>query len=131
METTSSVQRALREHQKLIDEGIRRINDYRLTKFDKLQFSSLLKEEIKEKNKIEEVTKDLQQKIFGPDFQLMAIKIQYGIIKELARVALPQYALYVQASQPAFINMYFALSQKVNELICNALDNDDSYNDSF
>lgn len=110
---SATVKIAVKEHQKFIDEGTRLIRDYQLTKFDRLQFSRALQDA----SKLAEVSTDLQQKIFGPDFQTKAIQIQYSLTKKLAQVNLVQFSLYVQATQPAFLEMFQALQEKVNTLI--------------
>lgn len=118
VEMSPSVQRAVKEHQKLTDEGMRRINNYQLTKFDRLQFIEILKDE----SKIEEVSKDLVQKILGPEYKSMMIKVLYGNTKELSRVTIQQYALYAEATNISFIEMYFKLMDKVKELIHGVLE---------
>lgn len=109
-----STVRAIDLHEKLIKEGTRRITDYQITKFDKIQFKRGL---LEDPSSQKEYSEELKQKIFGPEFLADTIKIQYSIIQELSKVNIQQFSLYISKTQPAFFELYEKLNQKVCELI--------------
>jgi hypothetical protein len=118
-EIPTSVSRLVKKQTALIDDAIYRINNARISKFDKIQFRRALEEDPERQL---EVAQEISQKILGPDFQIKAIKTSYGMLREQAELGLERYALFHQLIQPGLQQMFLTLSKKGSELVQDILD---------
>ena len=123
-EIPSSVRRLVKKHDDLIEDAINRINSAKISKFDRMQFRRSLDQSSERRL---EVAQEIGQKILGPDFQLKAIKINFGMLRQQAELGLQRYALYHQLVQPNLQKMFLALSEKGAELLQDILDDPDLF----
>ena len=114
VEISASVRRLVKKQKALLDDATYRINVSRISKFDRMQFRRALD---KSPEKQLEVAKEISQKILGPDFQAKAIKVNFGMLRQLAEIGLTNYAMYHQLIQPDLERMIIALNQKGVELM--------------
>lgn len=122
MEPSSSVKLALKEHAVLITEGLRRINEYKITKFDKIQFLETCGNidpatGLPSKAVGLEIGKDFTQRILGTDYQLMRYKMQYKNTKLLAQVNFEQFCLYHMLITEKETELLLTLNTKVLNLL--------------
>lgn len=114
VEIPASVRRLVKKQKALLDDAIYRINAAKISKFDRMQFRRALDKSPEEQL---EVAREISQKILGPDYQTKAIKINFGMLRQLAEIGLNRYAMYHQMIQPDAERVFMALTQKGVELM--------------
>lgn len=122
MEPSSSVKLALKEHATLINEGLRRIKEYKITKFDKMQLLQTCGNIDPATNLPDKATglengRDLAQRMLGTDYELMRYKMQYKNTKLLAQVSFEQFCLYQNLTTKAEAEILMNANAKILNML--------------
>lgn len=110
----SGVRRCVDKHTKLIDEAIRLIENYRMSKFDRMQVRRALDAD---NTRQLELAHEINQKMLGPGYKAKAIKFHFNMLRELRELGIQNYALYHQMMEEPVLRMHQTLLTKSMEFV--------------